>query len=91
MGKKARSAEWIQIIAFALVLFSMWVIDGYISSLREKLRSRNQELQKAIGAARYRPTEDMDTTLPRGDRTLYAANANGRNRVETEKNQTAVR
>ncbi|MBS0014419.1 MAG: GGDEF domain-containing protein [Desulfobacterales bacterium] len=215
------SLEWIQIITFALVLFSMSVIGGYISSLREKLRSRNQELRSAIekidklvnidsltgvsnrrrlfevltqetnrcsrgetpfsiclldidhfkqvndayghlagdeilctiagsisqdirnidafgryggeefllilaqtplcgavvkaekvrsqvaglrfteiskeivvtvsiGAAQYRPAEDIDTTLLRADQALYAAKENGRNRVETEKNQTAV-
>ncbi|MFW6284075.1 MAG: diguanylate cyclase [Desulfosalsimonas sp.] len=42
------SLEGIQIMAFALVLFSMSVIGGYISNLRGKLRSRNQELQTAI-------------------------------------------
>ncbi|MFE8070330.1 diguanylate cyclase [Marinobacteraceae bacterium S3BR75-40.1] len=40
--------EWLQLVAFALVLAELAVIGGYISGLRDKLRERNDELQEAL-------------------------------------------
>lgn len=40
--------EWLQLVAFGLVLGELAVIGGYISGLRDKLRERNDELQQAL-------------------------------------------
>lgn len=36
----------------------------------------------SFGVATYLPDEDIDDFLSRADKALYAAKANGRNRVE---------
>jgi diguanylate cyclase (GGDEF)-like protein len=77
---------------FALSL-SETPLDGAIV-MAERIRHRventafpdlgpGRTVTASIGIAQYRPPEDIDDTLLRADRALYAAKAAGRNRVNS--------
>lgn len=61
-----------------------------VESLKFPDISKNLTITVSIGVAQYRRNEDIDATLLRADRAMYAAKEKGRNRVETEKSHTSA-